>query len=711
MLRGRRFLAVIVSLIGVAGACRAEDSAPQDKPALNTVPAQGAAKSAQEVPLSVNASKLPDVSLPDAISVELPLNKADKSENAGSKDVISKPAAAEDKTPASAEPKAASTDTVKTAENAAKKLAADDKPAEKPAVTVEKTVTTTKTTTTAPSGEFVKSNRADCDDEELDSVYAPPTIEGFSGWKKNKVRHEQLIDNDMIGIPDRWRIGIPKDSRHVKGNLWNPYRQNIIKGDYPIIGQSIFMNATFTSDTLVEGHSTPTPSGVTSQRPGSFQFFGRGDTFLLQQNFEMELELFKGETDFKPREWEVHITPIFNFNYFNGQENFEVNIDPRKGRTRLDSQVTFNEFFGEYHFADLSPNYDFIANRTGIQFFNEDFRGFLYANNTLGTRTFGNLESNRLQYNLAFFEVLSKDTNSDLNTFDFKDQHVVVANVIRQDTFFTGFNIIGNFAFNDEEKSSDYTSNGVIVRPAPIGDLQAHANKVYYAGLGCDGHIGRWNNTSQFYHAMGTDTHNSLAGKRLTIDANMFATESSIDVDWMRFRASYFYASGDHNTFDHKAGGFDSIFDDPNFAGGQFSYWVRQGFGAGNSLTGLKNRGSLLPSLNTSKGEGQRNFVNPGLHLYNVGYDAELTQNLKAVINVNYLQFDNTSSVEELLHQNNISRNIGIDSSIGMVYRPWLNNQVIINAGVSALAPGQGFKDIYSPKTLYSGFMGITVRY
>ena len=85
----------------------------------------------------------------------------------------------------------------------------------------------------------------------------------------------------MIGIPDRWRIGIPKDSRHVKGNLWNPYRQNMIKGDYPIIGQSIFLDATFTSDSLVEGHSTPTPAGVSTQRPGSFAFFGHPDQFIL----------------------------------------------------------------------------------------------------------------------------------------------------------------------------------------------------------------------------------------------------------------------------------------------------------------------------------------------------------------------------------------------------------------------------------------------
>ena len=560
--------------------------------------------------------------------------------------------------------------------------------------------------------ETPRSNRGEICDEEMESVYCPKSIEGYAGWKTNKHYRDELIDNDMIAIPDRWRIGLPPDSRHVKGNLWNPFRQNMIKGDYPIIGQNQFLLATFTSDTLVEGHSNPTPAGVSTHRPGSFEFFGRPDQYLLQQNFITSFEFFRGETDFKPREWEIRATPVFNVNYTHVEENFAINIDPRERNSRIDGHVALQEAFGEYHFRDLSPNYDFVSSRTGIQFFNEDFRGFLFADNNLGQRIFGNLESNRLQYNLSGFEMLNKDTNSGLNTFNFKDQHVILANVIRADTFWKGYNIIGNFAFNDEETTQHYNENHVIVRPAPIGNLATHANKVYYVGIGGDGHIGRLNLTHQFYEAFGTDTNNNLANHRQHINAQMFAFEGSYDMDWMRFRASYFYASGDHHTFDGKATGFDAIFDDPNFAGGQFSWCVRQGgFGAGNALTQLKSRSSLLPNLNTSKGEGQRNFVNPGLHLFNAGYDAELTQNFKAVINMNYLQFDDTSSIEELLHQNGIDKKIGYDTSIGVIYRPFLNNQAIISAGVSALTPLQGFKDIYSRKTLYAGFLSLTLRY
>ena len=93
-------------------------------------------------------------------------------------------------------------------------------------------------------------------------------------------------DDDFLPIPDRWRIGIPGDYvQNVRGSLIDPYNQNLLKGDYPIIGQDIFFNATLTSDTLVEFRRLPVPSGVSSLRPGSTDFFGQGDQYLHQSEF------------------------------------------------------------------------------------------------------------------------------------------------------------------------------------------------------------------------------------------------------------------------------------------------------------------------------------------------------------------------------------------------------------------------------------------
>ena len=538
-------------------------------------------------------------------------------------------------------------------------------------------------------------------------VKVPPSGETTSAQNYN------AIAMDALPIPDRWRIGMPANPLRVKGDLANPYRQNMLKGDYPIIGQSTFLNLTGVSDTLLEVHNTPTPSGVTTNRPGSFDFFGKGDQLLFQQNFILSLDLFGGETDFKPRDWTVRLTPVFNLNYVDVREVGIVKVDPRQGTERFEHQMAFQELFVEKHLADLSDNYDFVSARAGIQFFDLDFRGFLFADNNLGLRSFGNYENNRLQYNLAYFDMLDKDTNSGLNTvFDLKDEHVVMANVIRQDTFVKGYDLIGSVAFSQQNKSKKYDENGLLVRPAPIGSLTEHTTQAGYVGLGGNGHIGRVNITDQFYQAFGYDSGNALAGRAQTINAQMAALELSIDVDWMRFRGSFFYASGDRNPYDKQANGFESIFDDPNFAGGQFSYWIRQGIPAGNSATLLKSRFSLLPDLNTSKEEGQANFVNPGLFLYNLGYDADILPQLKAVANVNYLQFANTSSLEVLLGQNKIQRNIGLDYSLGLVYRPLLNEQLIVTLGAAALTPSTDFKAVYEKdKTLYSSFLGITVKY
>ena len=67
------------------------------------------------------------------------------------------------------------------------------------------------------------------------------------------------------------------------------------------------------------------------------------------------------------------------------------------------------------------------------------FRGFIFNDTNLGARLFGNLGNNRYQYNLAFFDMLEKQTNSGLNTFSLRDQRVVIANLYWQDFLTPGY--------------------------------------------------------------------------------------------------------------------------------------------------------------------------------------------------------------------------------------------------------------------------------
>ena len=130
----------------------------------------------------------------------------------------------------------------------------------------------------------------------------------------------------------------------------------------------------------------------------------------------------------------------------------------------------------------------------------------------------------------------------------------------------------------------------------------------------------------------------------------------------------------------------------------------------------LVNQFSLLPDLRASKAEGQSNFVNPGLFLLNFGVDFDVTPRVKLVNNLNFLWFDKTAVLEQFLYQGRIDQFIGADLSTGLVYRPWISNNVIITAGASTLIPGQGFKDIYNGlgsdvKPLVSAFVQMTLNF
>ncbi len=543
---------------------------------------------------------------------------------------------------------------------------------------------------------------------------APLQPTGFTGASSGGRRAPGM--DDFLPVPDRWRIGVPPGyiRNMERGSFLDPYHQNILKGDYPIFGQDIFLNFSAISDTVFEARKLPVPSGVSTFKPDRLDFFGAGEQSFITQNLILSFELFEGDTAFKPRDWEIRLTPVINFNYLFTHETGLVNPDVTNGRDRFDSWVGFQEAFVEKHLGDLSTKYDFWAVRLGIQGFNSDFRGFMFADNQPGVRLFGTADNNRLQWNLAYFYTLDKDTNSGLNSYSTRNQHVAIANLYRQDFLFPGYTAQLSFHANIDNgvgQGTELDDNGIIVRPAPIGVVQEKDVRAYYIGWAGDGHIGRVNISHQFYQAWGEESFNNIAGRQTHINAQFAALELSYDQDWLRYRASIAYASGDHDPFDSKAGGFDSIFDNPNFAGGGTSLFTRQAIRLTGSGVNLVNRQSFLPDLRTSKDQGQANFVNPGLLLYNLGIDAELTPKLRVTTNVSYLQFADTSVIKEVLHDDKIGRDIGIDCSIGIQYRPWLSNNVILNAGAAALVPARGFKDIYSSDTLYSVFMGITLAY
>jgi hypothetical protein len=530
---------------------------------------------------------------------------------------------------------------------------------------------------------------------------------GYAGGET--VRSAPQTKPDRREVRDRWRVGFPEYDRYgdrgargrdvpfKRGRWYDPYNQSVLKGDYPIIGNKTFLILSAVSTTVGEQNRTPKPSDVGSVRPGSADFFGKPELLAVNQTFQFTFEMFHGDSTFKPRDWAIKISPTFSLpNYVRARENGVVNVDVRRGVTRTDTHFSFEEAFAEVKLADLSANYDFVSLRAGIQPFVSDFRGFIYSDNNLGARVFGAFGNNRYQFNAAYFHQLEKDTNSGLNRFDQRPQNVFIANLFRQDFLAKGYTLQASLHYNDDRRSVEYDRNGFLVRPALVGDARPHSVKVGYLGIAGDGHIRRLNLSHAYYYAFGRDDRNPIAGRGTRIKSQMGAVEASFDKDYLRFRGSFFFAQGDRDPTDARATGFDAIFDDPNFVGGQFSFWNRQGIRLTQTGVGLVQPNSVLPSLRSSKTQGQANFVNPGIFIYNAGVDVEVTQRIKAIFNVNYLRFHRTESLEYVLFQNRIRKEIGFDYSLGVAYRPLLINNVTFAFGAALLRPGRGFRDIFT---------------
>ncbi|HXH67706.1 MAG TPA: carboxypeptidase-like regulatory domain-containing protein [Candidatus Limnocylindrales bacterium] len=524
-------------------------------------------------------------------------------------------------------------------------------------------------------------------------------------------------------VPNRWALEQPDYRRYrpsgeyiyTKPHWYDPFNRNRFKGDEPIwpslLGQQVFLNVTASETTFIDGRKVPSPSNVSAAQAGSSEFFGRGEQFFLDQTFRFTFDLFHGDASFKPVDWRFRVTPEVSLNFLDVKELGIVGPDVRAGTTRLDSHVGFQEAFLEYKLHDLSPNYDFVSVRAGIQEFNADFRGFLFVDEQPGLRVFGDLKSDRLEYNAAYFNFLEKNTNSGLNTFSRRDQQVVLGNIYIQDFFFPGYTAEFLGAYNKDDGGLHYDDNGFLVRPAPIGAVInqgvgaiPHSIQMGYFGWLGSGHIKRINITHAFYEAAGKDSFNPIAGKPVTVNAQMAAVELSLDRDWIRYRISTFYASGDRDPRNGRGNGFDAIVDLPSFAGGLFSFWNREGIRLTGSGVALTTDGSLLPNMRSNKNEGQANFVNPGIFLVNAGTDIEITPKLKGFVNFNYLRFMRTEPLEDVLFQSPIRHNIGEDFGVGVTYRPPLTENIILTGGASMLQPGQGFRDIYTGRTLFSVF-------
>lgn len=562
--------------------------------------------------------------------------------------------------------------------------------------------------------------------------YQPPLPDKVTQSNPGAVRAPppEAFPTDQFPVPDRWRL--IQTLGLVTEHWWDPYHQNTYKGDrpinrakvpwLPIKGDDWFFNAGLTSDTVLEPRTFPIPVGVqTTERAGSLDVFGKDASFVFSQTFIASASLVKGQTAFKPPEIEYKLSLALNYNYVNVPEKRVLFVQPSKPSHRSDHFLGVQEAFIDYHLRNVSERYDFDSIRVGIQPFQTDFRGFLFNDEQLGIRLFGNRDGNRFQYNLAAFWRLEKDTNSGLNSVVERprDDFLFIANVYRQDFLIPALTSQITLAYNRNREGNEIKidDNGFPVRPALLGTLRGRDYDVFYLGYNADGHIGRINLTASAYVALGEDRNSFFTGKPAKIRAFFSAAELSYDHDWMRFRLSGLYASGDHHPYDNKETGFDAVFENPIFAGADTSYWIRQSipFAGGGRVISINGRNGILNSLRSSKEQGQSNFNNPGTVLVGAGADFDLTPQLRLSTNANHLWFQDTATLQTLRNEGSIPDDIGWDLSAAAVWRPKATQNIVFRLSAAALLPGKGFRDLFdnagNDRRYYSVLANVIVSY
>ncbi|MFC4594618.1 hypothetical protein [Sphingobium tyrosinilyticum] len=543
--------------------------------------------------------------------------------------------------------------------------------------------------------------------------YEAPLPEAVTQDNKGALRAPppEAFPVDQVPIPDRWRL--IESLGVVKERWFDPYNQNTLKGDrpidrekvkwLPIKGDDWFFVVNAVSDTVIEPRTFPIPVGVqTTERPGSIDVFGKDASYVLSQTFIGGVALIKGSTAFKPPEIEYRLTLAYNINHVNVPERRVLFVEPSEPSHRTDQFLGVQELFVDYHLANTSDRYDFRSLRVGIQPFQSDFRGFLFNDQQLGIRLFGNRDNNRFQFNLAAFWRLEKDTNSGLNSVVQSPRRdwVFLANLYRQDFLIPGLTsqITAVYNMNREAGRIEVDDNGFPVRPALLGDLRGRDYDVVYLGYNADGRLGRVNLTASLYGALGEDRNSFFTSRPAQIRAFFAVAEASIDKDWMRFRLSGLYASGDGDPYDDRENGFDAIFENPVFAGADTSYWIRQTipFAGGGRVIGISGRNGILNSLRSSKEQGQSNFNNPGTMLLGAGADFDLLPELRLSANANHLWFENTATLQALRNEGSIPKAIGWDLSTAAIWRPHASQNIVFRLSGAALLPGAGFRDLFT---------------
>ena len=473
---------------------------------------------------------------------------------------------------------------------------------------------------------------------------------------------------DIEPALNRWRLMEPLGvGERARNPLYDPYNPNVLKGDYPLVGEKVF----FATTAVLDAFGDFKTNLDFTRRIRNVPFDEHNDVGQLTGT--LAVEVFHGDTVFAPKDWAVRATPIVRWRC--GDRNA---ISQGCGE-----DVRILEVFGEAKLFEVGRNFDATSARLGLQIFNSDFQGFIYNDVQPGGRLFSELSRNQFKLNIAGFDRLNKEKLSGLNEFKRREHAVAVASLEWDDFVMPGFNVLPNIVVSIDDKLN-------------------RTLEAYYVGIATNGRLGRFNVNSAVYYVFGQTADNTPDRRSQDISAGMVFAQVAYPIQFAAPRLAVAWATGDRDPNDKHATGFDSVFDNVAFGGGQFSYLFGEKIQLGN--TTLLRGNSIFPSLRGANATSQ--FVNPGILAVNPGLDVAVTPKMLFEVNFNYARFDDTASLTRLAGSRSVANDIGYEPNAGLTYRPFLNEQVILFAGGAVLFPGQGLRDLFgTDKTVYKAIL------
>jgi hypothetical protein len=517
----------------------------------------------------------------------------------------------------------------------------------------------------------------------------PPPL----GFTRVTVSWPQTLLFQGVPMAETWDSGFPA-AGPAAARATTSGRGSLRTG-LPVLGGNVRLALSGALALRGEARSVPVASGTSTAEPDSPGYFGGGGELFALPDAAFAARLFQAGGADGPRPWAIKASAVYAASYLRAEEHGAVGIDPRLGTTRERQRLALSEAYGEVELFRIGES-GFVSLRAGLQPYLSDPRGFVFADTNLGARLFGQAWNGRLRFNLAYLDLLEKDTYTGQLTFRDRQQRVMAAEASIADVFVPGYTISLSLLRNEDRASAapHYDRTGLLVRPALVGTARPHNLDVNYFGLTGQGRWGPLDVSHATYAAFGSDKHNPIAGRHKEVVASFYAAEASLPRGRARYRLGGLISSGEDEVTDKRAAGFDAIVDGGDFAGGPFSYWSRTPLSLPGTAVLLKGPASVMPNVRSSRLEGQANFVNPGLILVNTGVDVRLTPRITGVLNGSYLWFHNTDSLEEVLFQDSIDTSIGLDLGVGAVYRK-ADGGLMIAGGVTGLLPTIGFDDVF----------------